>query len=168
MPRALRFGRHRRRMNCDCAGYRPFPSLYTPPPALAGLRPYLIPLGFSHRRPLNSSGPLGASFAGIARCGRRSDNRRSVARLRRLRNARFLGQRAQSVGVGFRGCHRSGGDVARRARLLLARRQGVRSRLGSFGVGFARGSWLANLGALAKSYSELGLGAEAPAKRAKR
>ena len=39
------------------------PPFFFPPPALAGIRPSLIPLGFSHRRPLNSSGPLGFSFA---------------------------------------------------------------------------------------------------------
>ena len=41
---------------------------FFPPPALAGIHPSLIPLGFSHQRPLNSTGPLEASFAGNACC----------------------------------------------------------------------------------------------------
>ena len=101
-------------------GLSAIPTYISPPPAPAGIRPYLIPLGFSHRRPLNSSGPLGCSFAGIACCERKLEKHRVATRW-----CQAGIERAQRLGLGFRGCHRSGGRVARRARWPLARRQRV-------------------------------------------
>ena len=58
---------------------------FSQPPQLGGLRPTFNPLGFSHRRPLNSTRPLGISFAVVAY------------------HMQWCDERPPACGVGFRG-----------------------------------------------------------------
>ena len=69
----------------DMPTARTFGQFLSQPPQLGGLRPTFNPLGFSHRRPLNSTRPLGISFAVVAY------------------HMQWCDERPPACGVGFRG-----------------------------------------------------------------